>query len=242
MICSGTTGTLSRPLFFPAALSRVSSGPPHMSSDQQPPTGLPLGALAVGTWWRTGGTNCAAPRPHSTVHTAWDPPAHLRKNEGFDSPNPTPLTQGTGCGPEQPAWSRVSGTVGSRARFYRHGPAARGKAQIKRKEQRSGACSSSGASLASRPRPRRLFVPASASRLHWACASPAGGEGRRWSRWRPPTRAWRGLPPPSASSPTSPSQVGSPPTSVRLYLTLLLPLSRQLSCCTARVVGRRVAG
>ena len=102
----------------------------------------------------------------------------------------------------------------------------RGVAQIKRSTCRSG---SSPASASSRrqqqQRRRRLFLragpPPPPDR---ARASPAGvgGAGRRW-RWRPATRAWRGSRPPSASSPTSPSQVGPPPTPLLYYQPLGSP-------------------
>ena len=93
----------------------------------------------------------------------------------------------------------------------------RGVAQIKRSTCRSGSSPASASASSRRQqqqRRRRLFLragpPPPPDR---ARASPAGvgGAGRRWP-WRPATRAWRGSRPPSASSPTSPSQVGPPPT------------------------------
>jgi hypothetical protein len=67
--------------------------------------------------------------------------------------------------------------------------------------------------------------PSSSSRARdRARASPAGGGAGRWWRWRPWTHAWRGSRPPSASSPTSPSQVRWGPPRSSLSPLSLQPL------------------
>jgi hypothetical protein len=84
---------------------------PHMSSNQQPPTGLPVGALAVGTWWRTGGTNCAAPPPTGPTPQSTPRGTHQHTYAKTKVSIPQSPLPSTGCGPVQPAWPRVSGTV-----------------------------------------------------------------------------------------------------------------------------------
>ena len=104
----------------------------------------------------------------------------------------------------------------------------RGEAQIKRSTCRCGSSPASASSRRQRQqqrRRRRFFLRAGPPPPPDRARAPqagAGGAGRRW-RWRPATRAWRGSRPPSASSPTSPSQVGPPPTPLLYYQPLGSP-------------------
>lgn len=100
-----------------------------MSSDQQPPTGLPVGALAVGTWWRTAGTNCAAPPAplHSTHRVG--PTSTPTQKRRFRFPNPHSLDARhwmrarTACFAPRVRDGRLPSTVlPTRARGPREGP------------------------------------------------------------------------------------------------------------------------